>query len=215
MHGIKKISQLLVFMVLAASATGCASPYMLDRGRDAADIFTAGIGIGGGVKARVGPVQTGMLLDFPFAGLRGGELVTMTPGGCMPQSGDGVLLHVGGETFADCSKDRGKQFYASTLENDVCGGFPPFVMVLEQDSPAPYYYTQIECVIGFLGTIRLGFNPGELLDFVLGWTTLDIFNDDVTRRRIEALELERQKSLTLEERRKIRDAHRKDPDTLK
>ena len=29
---------------------------------------------------------------------------------------------------------------------------------------------------------RLGLNPGELLDFGLGWTTLDIFADDLEAR---------------------------------
>ncbi len=44
--------------------------------------------------------------------------------------------------------------------------------------PRHPYFTQIEVVAGLLGTLRLGFNPGELLDFILGWTTVDIFNDD-------------------------------------
>jgi hypothetical protein len=25
---------------------------------------------------------------------------------------------------------------------------------------------------------RAGFNPGELVDFILGWAGIDIFNDD-------------------------------------
>ena len=33
-------------------------------------------------------------------------------------------------------------------------------------------------IILFAG-VRLEINLGELLDFVLGWTTLDIFNDDI------------------------------------
>jgi hypothetical protein len=44
------------------------------------------------------------------------------------------------------------------------------------------YWTQIE-VIGDVGVgCRLGFNPGELLDFILGWTTIDIFDDDLERK---------------------------------
>jgi len=45
----------------------------------------------------------------------------------------------------------------------------------------PSYFTQIEVVAGLGGTIRLGFNPGELLDFILGWVTIDIFNDDLEK----------------------------------
>lgn len=40
-------------------------------------------------------------------------------------------------------------------------------------------YTQVEVAIGFWGGIRLGVNFGELVDFLVGWTTLDIFGDDV------------------------------------
>ncbi len=40
------------------------------------------------------------------------------------------------------------------------------------------YLTQIEVVAGLVGTVRLGFSAGELVDFILGWTTLDIFHDD-------------------------------------
>ena len=28
-------------------------------------------------------------------------------------------------------------------------------------------------------TLRFGFNPGELLDFILGWFTIDIYGDDL------------------------------------
>jgi len=45
------------------------------------------------------------------------------------------------------------------------------------------YWTQIEAVIGIGGTLRLGFNPGELLDFILGWTTIDIYGDDLEAKK--------------------------------
>jgi hypothetical protein len=35
------------------------------------------------------------------------------------------------------------------------------------------------------GGLRVGFNPGELVDFLLGWTTLDIYNDDLGTRKVE------------------------------
>ena len=43
---------------------------------------------------------------------------------------------------------------------------------------SPHYYTQIEVSAGVAGGVKVGFNPGELLDFVLGWFGLDIFSDD-------------------------------------
>ena len=93
------------------------------------------------------------------------------------------------------------------------------------------YLTQVEAVVGLGPSIRLGFNPGELLDFILGWVTLDIFNDDLNsaaslkaieikkqqaekERRLHALALEKRRQrqlhpLTLEQRRQLRDAYLK------
>jgi len=43
---MKKTIQLLIFLGLATISTGCASPYMIDRGCDAADIVTLTAGVG-------------------------------------------------------------------------------------------------------------------------------------------------------------------------
>jgi len=51
--------------------------------------------------------------------------------------------------------------------------------------PSYSYYTQIDAFAGALGGLRVGFNPGELVDFLLGWTTLDIYNDDLGARQSE------------------------------
>ncbi len=56
-----------------------------------------------------------------------------------------------------------------------------------------YYYTQVEAVLAIGGGFRVGVNPGELLDFLLGFTTLDLFGDDVPKAALkEALEKNRQ-----------------------
>ena len=161
---------------VAAVATGCSTPYMVDRARDAADIFTATTGMGAGAKARVGPVQLGAIANADMLGLRGGkcgdvvwyETCTRDVLAPWPRK-DGMF---GEERFAheakrDVTNTRGKDF-AATAPLPVLGF-----------SKQPEYYTQIDIVIGVLGSLRLGFNPGELLDFILGWTTLDIYGDDL------------------------------------
>ncbi len=40
------------------------------------------------------------------------------------------------------------------------------------------YYTQVEVTVGLYFGIKVGFNPGELIDALLGWTTFDLFGDD-------------------------------------
>lgn len=54
----------------------------------------------------------------------------------------------------------------------------------------PSYFTQIEINAGLFFAVKIGFNPGELLDFLLGLFTVDIYGDDAPFRdpRLEKLE---------------------------
>lgn len=181
--------------------TGCASPgYMANRGRDAADIFTASAGAGIGAKVRIGPFGTGLLLDAPVAGLRGGDWLSAknfaNPGSPIPMSSDVALLVVGGEEFVGSPtvQKRGKAFAAGM----ICGVNLPTHgnlreraevadKIVHQTAPDAVhrsslaYLTQVEIVAGLGPSIRLGCNPGELLDFGLGWFGIDIFHDDVSK----------------------------------
>jgi len=48
---------------------------------------------------------------------------------------------------------------------------------------------QAEAAVGLGLVFRAGINVGELLDFALGWSTLDIFGDDLeTGRRRNTLQ---------------------------
>ncbi len=52
----------------------------------------------------------------------------------------------------------------------------------ENEKPNGYpksYLYQIEFAIGIYGGIRIGFNPAELVDFIFGFTTYDLYDDDV------------------------------------
>jgi hypothetical protein len=70
-----KRSMMSAFLVAASSMiSGCATPYLVDRRRDAADIVTVTAGMGGGAKARVGPVQVGFWGCHDIVGLRGGTV---------------------------------------------------------------------------------------------------------------------------------------------
>lgn len=42
-----------------------------------------------------------------------------------------------------------------------------------------FNWFQIEAALGIVVGVRAGFNPAEMLDFVLGWTTVDICHDDL------------------------------------
>lgn len=41
------------------------------------------------------------------------------------------------------------------------------------------YFTHVEVAAGAGGTIRIGTNPGEVLDFLLGFFGVDMYGDDL------------------------------------
>jgi predicted small secreted protein len=178
-----------------ALLTGCATTkgYFVDRGRDAADVFTATVGVGWGATARASVLHFGVGGTADCVGLRSGQ-VQFIPQHFPPYSGtfDPFLTWYmewqGFMFYNDELYDWGDQL---TLERRGksyrAEGQMPFVALPEFHPKAGpiakkyplYYLTQIEVVAGLGCTFRLGFNPGELLDFILGWTTIDIFKDDI------------------------------------
>ena len=184
----------VLFLLLAISLTGCASThgYFLDRGRDAADIFTATVGYGAGGKVRAGPVQVGLFLNGDMAGLRGGEVVSLStrrgtrstldvvfPVPIPSSASEWPNLTASMESYdLGTLPSKDPKMAADGLGRKSCfafGRYVPFITI----SGSLSYYTQLEIAAGLGGTLRLGFNPGELLDFILGWATIDLFSDDL------------------------------------
>lgn len=186
-----KIAPLLI--LVAVVSTGCAtSPYFADRGRDALDVITVGVGMGGGAKAKAGPVQAGLLFDAGWVPLiRGGEVLPDLHGSVgVPEELDIQLFPGVAFERTETGRNRGKDFCSAGLF--IASEDSPW---LPRTDPHPYtpsvhppgpicwpYYTQVEVVGGVLWPVRLGINPGELVDFILGWTTIDLFNDDLRGR---------------------------------
>jgi len=186
---MKKIIQFTAFLSIVC-LTGCASTgsYFVDRGRDVADIFTATAGMGAGAKVQLGPLQTGVIANADLAGLRGGKLFVYDNSNEIgfPDSGDLEAILYGTSWFL-YDRHRNKKFHDGPYMLPIWDhGEVPFPFCRRPSYPrksCPAYYTQIEATGGLLGTVRLGFNPGELLDFIFGWTTIDIYNDDIEKRK--------------------------------
>lgn len=168
-------------LAICLSASGCATGYGLNRARDAADIFTATLGVGAGLKARVGPVQAAAIENSDLVGLRAGaflsngndllyneELYAFVPVKSLSRWN---LPHLfGAEKYS-----LGPSSPATQRGKAVLARSPlPFLAV----SPYAPFYSQIEVAGGLGLTVRLGFNPGELLDFLLGLAAIDIYGDD-------------------------------------
>jgi hypothetical protein len=199
-----KIKWCLAFQLTGTAisllCSGCTTTgYFGDRGRDASDIFTATVGVGLGAKARVGPVHAGLLMCQDRYGLRYGERVwPSTVAGDMWDLDLTALCHDqvsltqprGGNVYSRRKKDYiARPLFSHTQKGYLgpeSGLGMPFVCVLHPDkqrnaSQSIAYFTQIDVVLAIGGSVRLGFNPGELADFLLGWTTLDIFRDDLKK----------------------------------
>ena len=171
---MKRIVPMIMAMAVVAVVAGCSSPrlYFADRRRDAADLFTATVGSGSGIKAEVGPLNLGLPVCHVDSerGWRGGRLLRDSN----YKVEEDWLLCCGVEEFAllvPSYEDRGKSI-------SFGHGFP-FVPHSPWSHGNPAKYTQIELIAGLGRTLRFGFNPGELLDFILGWFTIDIYGDDL------------------------------------
>jgi hypothetical protein len=119
---VKSIARIILALLSAVSITGCASSgYWADRERDAMDIFTLSTGTGTGVRARVGPLGTGLLMDSTVAGWRGGEWLGkesyVNKGKPVPWNHDIQLGVAGEEDFMGgfLCLDRGKAFSSRML----------------------------------------------------------------------------------------------------
>lgn len=158
--------RMLLCLVILLASTGCTRAYWNNRANDVADIFTVTSGAGIGAMAHVGPINAGLGAYGDIVGLRRGEAGTM-------MGGSGQLI-IGGFDSNKSSENapmqranlRGKGYSTTNV-----------LVPIDENIPAPYW-TNIEVSGGALIGMRVGFNPGELLDFLLGFTTLDIYGDD-------------------------------------
>ena len=187
-------------LLAALLASGCASTkaYFADRGRDVGDIVSLSVGEGAGAKVRVSALSFGFLYDGSVAGLRTGSLFAGRPG---DYAYDVQFFCCNNEYVGPPgSWERNKQYHVKQgLGIGDDGGervgdvdwclVPP--MCLGPMVPGPlsvkpsrlHYYTQIDAVVGVGGTLRVGVNPGELLDLLLGVVGIDFMKDDLARRQ--------------------------------
>ena len=192
------LSLLMLFSITLTS--GCAT-YVRDRMADAGDIITVTVGEGLGVTAKAGPIHTGLGYCFDYYGLRCGEILKRNRGAWdfgEYRSGDFalVILAVSGFWSNECNnlpkraEVRGKTFESEWLNWQGNGHFVPFFDVPSghHGKGCPSQLTQMDIAIGVGISIRLGINPLELVDFILGFVGLDIYDDDVAGAKGEEKE---------------------------
>lgn len=206
----------MVVIVFLLSCAGCAtSGYLVDRKRDAMDMVTCTAGSGLGTSVRVGPLHCGLFFGRDRVGIRGGEVRGQLGRADDLWAGlfDPLLLLPGGEGVCfyedvflgeaksskhplEISRRRGKRYFGSGIcpfvvlpqQAELPGRRNPYESYLNQEHYPWHYLTAIEVSVGVGGSVRLGVNPGEMADFLLGWFGIDIFSDDLSRRRREESE---------------------------
>ncbi len=158
------MKRLVAIILCAGCVCGCTTAYWQDRGYDAADIATLTVGMGGGAFVQVGPKPIGYGFILDVAGVEDGRI------GSVPYltALEGVAKRFAVYDFDDIRVKRGK--------------LPPLLKDDNEGNPLPvmaHNWTQLRLFAGVtLLSMSVGVNPGEAVDFVLGWLGVDIFGDD-------------------------------------
>ncbi|MEM7179264.1 MAG: hypothetical protein AAF518_00005 [Spirochaetota bacterium] len=141
-----------------------AEAYLKDRVLDAGDTVDLSLGVKSyGFKVMVGPLQTGFYWSLGGEiGLKQGNLGTTEVGELAILS----FILEDSEPYRGTAKyyDREKKAH-----NRLWGG----------GRYHPSYYTRFGIVLGAFTSFRISINPGEILDLILGFLTVDLYKDDV------------------------------------
>ena len=192
------LAYLCIMLAMLFACSGCstrAKPFLMNRLQDSVDMVTVVGGLGAGAKAKAGPLHFGWFYDVDCYGVRGSARYT---GIAERWDIDNFVFPFGqilpGPILSRRQPPFGLDaFSCRTCTHAVSAYWVPFYSLPEPiANPATgvrvpgnvrSFYTQIEVAAGAGGTIRLGCNPGEMADFVLGWFGYDIYGDDVAGKK--------------------------------
>jgi len=163
--------------VLLASilfSSGCARPgYFADRLNDSADILSLTVGVGVGGKISAGPLYVNALgvSHRDLAGVRYGDFLISHADSSDSEIGSWFGFGQSYHSRTELQKSRNKAPEYSFTEI-------PFLMTNQRGADADPL--AIDCVLGLGLSVRFGISPLELVDFIFGWTTLDLLQDDIS-----------------------------------
>ena len=181
---------LVLFLATGLLTSGCTSVYWSDRRNDAKDVLTCAVGLGLGAKARVGPLQVPLLVQSDYAGLRCGEVFASPMHDdfwtYVSEAGHVVESPLPNYVRDYCTFYSGYEIFdpgglaAVRHKRERSQGMGP--VTFDADEKNYGFYTQIDATVGIIFSLRLGVNPGELVDALLGLATVDLYGDDINRR---------------------------------
>ncbi len=174
---------------------GCATirkvgTYTSNRVADLSDIVTVTVGANAyGVKAYIGPLEVGLHKDgigrydcliekhcshgnfAIFNGIPSGEIGLRKGPAGWTNFGETVVVNL----------------WDISLGYTICGSKGVGIIKKSAEmwgddfKASPEQYTRIGVTGGFLFNARIEINPGELVDFLLGFLGIDIYEDDVIK----------------------------------
>lgn len=184
---LKHAASLSLLAILVAAQSSCS--YIEKRARDAADIvLIAPEWRVVGAKGQLGPWgQLGYYCSMvgPAGYARGYGLLGPHLGAYEHQDCTLFPLLIFVQSRSGAPDPRHKDFFVMGKwllpylepQTDPDATFGGFEEADDWRRLAPRY-TQIELALGVWVGVRVGFNPGELVDFVIGWFGLDLYDDD-------------------------------------
>lgn len=193
-----RIVRNLTAVLVGAAVAGCTggTDYQRNRLEDLADCVTFSVGRGFGAKVQAGVFGCAPLIVYrPKWGMHAGEMVDWraTPFVCYEHTylRDPCGYFILDEYYyvSDRARLRAKTYSQfGFLAFMVPGPYrvlPKYVIASDMWETIPperlpwYKLTDVNVSGGVFLGFRLGVNPGEFLDFLLGWCHLDIYGDDL------------------------------------
>lgn len=196
---MKIISTVVLILILGCATVRKVGTYSLNRVADLADIVTVTAGVNAyGAKAYIGPLEIGLHKDgiggyscliehhcnhgnfALFNGMPSGEIGLRKGPAVWTNFGDTVVVNLWERsTGATRMILRGRGGVGIKKDSASMWG--------DDFEASPEQYTRIGMTGGFLFNGRIEVNPGELVDFLLGFFGIDIFEDDVIKMRPDYL----------------------------
>jgi len=186
-RGIRAVLCMLFLSPAFALTGGCA--YMRDRGNDALDIFDIGFTVSDKGCEPDFAVYVGILGNIPI-GFACVDAKLLGIGnqqiGYMHYENESWGALAWGSAWMGCGKFNSKDTYQAREDQRDLKERPRFntgpARMIMEDNTSPVL-TFFECDkgvhLGWFGVL-LNCRPVELIDFVVGWTTLDIVCDDLS-----------------------------------
>lgn len=169
----------LISGLLGFSVTGCA--YMEDRARDASDIINVSAVTGVGVAAQVSAIDVTFGSLTNATGLEDGSFYCVPGFDLFPErtqagqrQGCGLV-----NTYASLRNETVEHRNKNSSRMNFLGIFTAWGICGPSGKSQPNYWTKFEVNAALGVGAKVGVNPGEALDFLLGWFCLDIYGDDI------------------------------------